>query len=212
MPPAAAVGTGSRAVTPAAAPLLARGRVVLAVDLRGHGEAPGDEGFSLPDMAADVAHTLGALDFGRVAVVGMSIGGCVAQAMATGHPEFVASLGLVDTTAWYGPDAPQTWGGRADRALQDGLDSLSGFQLARWFGEGFLADKPEVGERLLETFRANHLPSYASACRAAGAFVGRARLADVAASTVVVVGELDPARDLSMPAAYSRASQRQNFV
>ena len=175
------------------APLLADGRRVLALDLRGHGEAPTDADFTIENMAADVAATIASLGFDDVAVVGMSMGGCVAQAVAIHHGDLVGGLGLIDTTAWYGPDAKDAWEGRAQKAMTEGLRSLTGFQLNRWFGDEFREANPERGEELLEVFAANDLPSYASSCRALGAFDVRARLGDVAAPTVVIVGEDDPA-------------------
>ena len=38
-----------------------------------------------------------------------------------------AALGLIDTTAWYGPEAPKNWAERADKAAQEGMAALVGF-------------------------------------------------------------------------------------
>lgn len=175
------------------APLLADGRRVLAVDLRGHGEAPTDVDFTVEDMAADVAATIESQGLDEATVVGMSMGGCVAQAVAIHHGERVGGLGLIDTTAWYGPDAKDAWEGRAQKAMTDGLRSLTGFQLDRWFGRAFRETHPERGNQLLDVFAANDLPSYASSCRALGAFDVRTHLRDIDVPTVVIVGQDDPA-------------------
>ena len=37
------------------------------------------------------------------------MGGCVTLAFAARHPKRVDGLGLFDTTAWYGENAPQAW-------------------------------------------------------------------------------------------------------
>lgn len=175
------------------APILADGRRVYAVDLRGHGAGPKDDDFTVEDMATDVARTIEHLDLNDVALVGMSMGGCVAQSVAIHHPDRIGALALLDTTAWYGPDARATWESRAQKALTDGLGSLRGFQLDRWFGERFRAEHPEAGTSLLDTFVANDLPSYAAACRALGGFDARDQLSRIDVPTMVIVGEHDPA-------------------
>ena len=56
---------------------------MVAVDLRGHGKTDRvRERFSIDDLADDVAAVLAALGPGRYTVVGYSLGGLVAQALA----------------------------------------------------------------------------------------------------------------------------------
>jgi 3-oxoadipate enol-lactonase len=168
-------------------------RTVVTMDLRGHGRSPSDRPFTIEDMADDVADTLAALDHERAVIIGLSMGGCVAQAVAIRHPAIVAGLGLIDTTAWYGADAPQRWAERASKARDQGMASLSQFQLDRWFGSEFLDSSRDAAERLLGVFAANDLDSYVAACHAMGAFDARAGLDAIHAPTIVIVGELDPA-------------------
>lgn len=81
-------------------PLLAGRLRVIAVDLRGHGKSDRvRERFDLNDLADDVAAVLDALGAGRVAVVGYSMGGMVAQALARRHPARVERLVLGATAA-----------------------------------------------------------------------------------------------------------------
>lgn len=173
--------------------LLGRDRRLVVVDLRGHGESPVNAGASIEDMADDVAVTLDHLGHDRVSAVGMSMGGCVAQALAVRHPERVDALGLIDTTAWYGPTAPAAWAERAERALAGGLRSLSEFQLTRWFSAGFRAANSDLCAELLDVFAANDPGSYAASCRAMGAVDLREGVRRIDVPTTVVVGELDEA-------------------
>ncbi|HVR31164.1 MAG TPA: alpha/beta fold hydrolase, partial [Acidimicrobiia bacterium] len=168
-------------------------RTVITMDLRGHGRSPTHDSFTIEDMADDVADTVGFLGHDQAVVVGLSMGGCVALAVAIRHRSLVTGLGLIDTTAWYGPDAPERWAERATKAQEQGMASLSQFQLERWFGPEFLAANRESAEVLLDVFAKNHLDSYVAACHAMGAFDARAELGAIAAPTVVIVGELDPA-------------------
>jgi 3-oxoadipate enol-lactonase len=172
---------------------LSGSRAVVTMDLRGHGESPHDHGFTIEQMADDVALTLSHLGRDQVAVVGLSMGGSVAQALAVRHPDRVTGLGLVDTTAWYGPDAGAAWGERADKARASGMRSLSQFQLDRWFGEEFRSRSPELCSQLLDVFAANDVDSYVASCHALGAMDLREGVASITVPTIIVVGEDDPA-------------------
>lgn len=81
-------------------PELARERPAVVVDNRGVGgsaAAGGPE--SIEQMADDAAAVLSALRIARAHVVGVSMGGFIAQALALRHPHRVASLALVVTSA-----------------------------------------------------------------------------------------------------------------
>ncbi|MEY2959988.1 MAG: hypothetical protein RLZZ01_2556 [Actinomycetota bacterium] len=166
---------------------------VVAVDLRGHGASPGNGPVDIEDMAGDVVETVEHLGLTRILLVGLSLGGCVAQAVAGAAPHLVGHLVLADTTAWYGDGAAEAWAERATTARTKGFDALAGFQLDRWFGDRFLTEHRPRAERLLDIFRSNRIDDYAATCEAMGRFDFRSRLGDVTASTDVVVGELDPA-------------------
>jgi 3-oxoadipate enol-lactonase len=172
---------------------LSESRAVVAVDLRGHGASAHDQGFTIEQMADDVAFTLSLLGRDRATVIGVSMGGSVAQAFAVRHAERLAALGLVDTTAWYGPDAAAAWAERAHKARESGMRSLSQFQLERWFGDDFRAGNADVCSELLDVFAVNDLDSYMSACHALGAMDLREGISSVNVPTVIIVGEDDPA-------------------
>jgi len=80
---------------------LALGRPLVAIDLPGHGHSdwPGDDRALDPAaMADDVDQVIGALAPEARLVVGMSLGGVTAIALATRHPARVRRLVLVDIT------------------------------------------------------------------------------------------------------------------
>jgi 3-oxoadipate enol-lactonase len=68
---------------------------MIAVDLPGHGESGPRPGASVEEYAAAVAEFLIALDCGSVIVVGHSLGGSIAIALATRHPALVRGLVLI---------------------------------------------------------------------------------------------------------------------
>ncbi len=55
------------------------------------------EQYSIRDMAGDVAGLIRALDLGKSHLIGLSMGGAVAQEVALTYPELVASLVLAST-------------------------------------------------------------------------------------------------------------------
>ncbi|MBC9822679.1 alpha/beta fold hydrolase [Terrabacter sp. MAHUQ-38] len=83
---------------------LAADRLVVAVDLRGHGASPWPGAYALPDLAQDLTVTVERLhdesrsDGGHraVDVVAHSLGGLVACLVASGRPDLVRRLVLED--------------------------------------------------------------------------------------------------------------------
>lgn len=76
--------------------LAAEGFRVLALDLRNHGASPHADGMAYADMAADVAETLQAEGAWPAAIIGHSMGGKVAMALALARPEGVSRLMVAD--------------------------------------------------------------------------------------------------------------------
>ena len=79
---------------------MALGRPLVAIDLPGHGhsDGPAEGSADLASNARDVAVAVEALAPGALAVVGMSLGGMTAMALAEARPDLVRRLVLVDIT------------------------------------------------------------------------------------------------------------------
>ena len=74
---------------------LARDFEVITMDNRGTGRSARANGrFTLPELAGDVAGVLAVLEIDRAHVLGVSMGGMIAQELALGHPELVRTLTL----------------------------------------------------------------------------------------------------------------------
>jgi pimeloyl-ACP methyl ester carboxylesterase len=81
--------------------LAAAGRLVVRYDARDTGESTsypaGAPGYTGADMVADAIAVLDHLGIGSAHVVGLSMGGGIAQRLGLDHPERVASLTLIST-------------------------------------------------------------------------------------------------------------------
>jgi pimeloyl-ACP methyl ester carboxylesterase len=94
--------TGSRDDFREHVPELARLGRTLALDQRGHGGTSNSgraEDYTMDGLVADLAAAFDALQLGRADLLGHSLGGMVALRFALAHPERVASLVLMDTSA-----------------------------------------------------------------------------------------------------------------
>ncbi len=177
---------------------------LLCLDMRGHGHSDKPPPYGAERLARDLRDVLDHLGWARTVLVGASLGGCVSLEFVAHHAERVLGLGLVDTTAWYGPDAGLNWNARARRAREEGLAAMVPFQETRWFSDAFRVSRPDVVERCVRTFLANDVPAFAALSEMLGRFDGRHLLARVQVPTSIIVGE----EDYATPVAMSQALQR----
>jgi 3-oxoadipate enol-lactonase len=172
---------------------------VLTYDCRGHGHSDRKPGrYTAESFADDLAQLLDHLGWNAVTVAGCSMGGCVALAFAARYPGRATALGLIDTTAWYGDEAPQAFRKRAEAARDKGMHGLVGFQVTRWFSDAYAAANPPEMQRAVATFVANDFECYAATCALLGDADARAYLPSLRMPVAIVVGEEDYATPVAM--------------
>lgn len=145
----------------------------IAPDLRGFrgmgqaGEDFGPEAQSMDDYAADVAELLAHLDVGAATVVGLSMGGYVAFALARRAPGRLARLVLANTRAT--ADSDDARAGR-DRAIalveRNGPIGLGLEMVPKLLGESTRRDQPDLGDAVQRLIEANTPDAIVAALRA----------------------------------------------
>lgn len=172
---------------------------VLTYDCRGHGSSQRRAShFTTELFARDLAELFAHVGWNDAAVVGCSMGGCVAQSFTASYPERVAALCLIDTTAWYGIDAAKNWGERASKAASDGLAAMAEFQASRWFSDRFRRDHPSIVAQIQEIFAQNDTACYRASCGMLSEADLRPALASITVPVAIVVGEEDYATPVMM--------------
>jgi pimeloyl-ACP methyl ester carboxylesterase len=179
---------------------------VIAFDNRGAGrtDAP-DKPYSMRMMAADAAGLLDALGIGKAHILGVSMGGCIAQEIAIEHPERTKSLILAATTAAPGA-CPMLMNTLAawTAAMREGVSpkTMARMQLPYVVTSRFF-DQPEMVALFVDAMAANPCQPRAHACqRQTEASAGqdtRARLKRIAAPTLVLAGK----EDIMLPVKHS---------
>src|SRR5688572_18980429 len=94
-----------RSVWDAIVAKLATKAEIVTYDCRGHGKSARKAGAYTAELfARDLSELLDHLGWSSATVVGCSMGGCAALAFAQRYPAKTKALGLIDTTASYGPE------------------------------------------------------------------------------------------------------------
>lgn len=192
------LGADRRMWDPQVRALAGRWRVITA-DLRGHGRSPAPGGpYRMAELAEDVLDVLGAVNERRVHLVGLSLGGAVAQTLALARPELVASLTLVSTAAKFG--TPEAWRGKSELVAARGTAALADAVVGNWFTDDCRRMRPELPQRFAEGIRATPDAGYAGCCGALSGFDSREALAGLeprlARRTLVIAGEQDTSTPL----------------
>ncbi|MEM5438146.1 3-oxoadipate enol-lactonase [Paraburkholderia diazotrophica] len=165
---------------------------VLRYDVRGHGQtAVSDRQFSVADLSQDLRALLDALGVQKTHLVGMSMGGMIAQQFALDNPDRVETLTLADTHAATPADGRALWEQRAATVRNEGVGSLAQATMERWLTAGFRDAHPEVVEQIREVFEHTSSEGYAHACLALRDFDVSGRLKEIALPTLTVAGRHD---------------------
>jgi 3-oxoadipate enol-lactonase len=162
---------------------------LLRYDFPGHGETPVPATpYGIEELSAQLAAVMRREGVAKAHIMGISLGGLVAQCFAASEPAMTDKLVLCDTTPRYTDEAREMWVVRAAAARKDGAASLLPTIEKIWFTPGFVAAEAPAVKLVRDTFRACSGEGYALACEALGAADLRALAPRIKAPTLVLYG------------------------
>ncbi len=165
---------------------------VIALDLPGHGFSDGAGSKpTLESLAGAVTDALARLGVGAVHLVGVSLGGMVAQLMAVRQPGLIRSLTLVATSCTFTESVRLAIRDRAAVTRAEGMAVIAASHLERWFTPGFRERRPDVLDRLFKLLLRQDAGLHASLWEAV-ATLDVQGLSALVCPTMVIVGESDP--------------------
>ncbi len=169
-------------------PVLARYHRVWRLDNRGFGASDKPPGPYSPAMfASDLDGLLRSCDIANAHVVGISMGGVIAQRLALDFPARVRSLVLVSTSSEVGQKSIAAWQRLADRIERDGFDAQTA-DASRAFSPAFGASHPEIVADLGKRNAACDPKGYAAAARAVSDYNWTHELPRLTAPTLILQG------------------------
>jgi pimeloyl-ACP methyl ester carboxylesterase len=195
------------------------GRRVIRYDHRDTGQSahskPGAPDYTGADLVADAVGLLDALDVESAHIAGISMGGGIGQVLALDHPERVASLTLMSTTAggsdlppvteslaarFANPAPPPDWSNR-----DEVIDYIVDDQRAYTGTLPFDADEARLLAGVVVDRTADIEASMTNHSLLGGGDPLRPRLAQISAPTLVIHGSADPL----FPPAHGEALARE---
>ncbi|MGF1562846.1 MAG: alpha/beta fold hydrolase [Geminicoccaceae bacterium] len=185
---------------------LARHFRCIRVDLRGHGlsEAP-PRPYAFKAYVADLLGVLDHLGIARTHVLGVSLGGMIAQHLGLIAPERIERLVLVSTTSRTPLEARPVWQERMDTVSAHGVASQIEPTLARWFTDGYAKTAPNVFAQIGEMIGKTSQTGYLGACDAIMELDVTGQLKGLRGPTLVMVGEQDQGTPVSAAQAIQAA-------
>lgn len=163
---------------------------IVRYDKRGHGisQAP-QPPYALDDHVGDLTGLLDHLGIGRTALVGLSVGGMIAQRFTALHPDRVAALVLSDTAHKIGTN--ESWNERIDLVGREGLSAILDRIMSLWFTPAFRAADNADYAGCVTMFLRTPVEGYVGTCAALRDADLTASTAALGVPTLCLVGDQD---------------------
>jgi 3-oxoadipate enol-lactonase len=183
-------------------PALAKEYRVLNYEMRGHGRTSAPAGpYSFAMLGADVVALLDHLKIEKVAFVGLSIGGMIAQHLAIHHANRLRCAVVCCSTSAIPVTVRPVWDERIAAVEGGGMATQVATTLERWFTAPYRAAHPDVIEWIGGMIKGTPVAGFVGCGRAIQGLNITAELAKIKLPILVLAGEKDPGLPPAMSAA-----------
>jgi len=171
-------------------PLLPDGLKIVRYDKRGHGlsTCPGGD-YTMDELVGDAAQLLQALEIKDCLFVGLSIGGLIAQGLATAHPGLVRAIVISNSAARVG--SAQLWRERIALLREGGVEAIADNIMQRWFAQTFRRERGDEVVAWRNMLTRTPLEGYIGCCAAIAASDFTATSARLDLPALLIAGSED---------------------
>ncbi|GAE06534.1 alpha/beta fold hydrolase [Paenibacillus sp. JCM 10914] len=164
---------------------------ILRYDYRGHGHSDTPNvPYSFDRLGRDVLELLDALQFDRVHVLGLSLGGVVAQWLGIHAPERIDRLILSNTSSYLGP--AEQWEGLINSVLEPGkLPEIADMFMHNWFPSHMLTSENSLVASFRDMVLATRPQGIAGSWAAIRDMDMRRTVSLINSPTLVIAGQHD---------------------
>ena len=164
----------------------------MSYDLRGHGGSPAPSGpYTIDDFVDDHEALMALLDLRNVDLVGYSLGGLVAEAVALRSPESVRRLVVIAAVAGRTAEDRQRVQSRLAEVECHGPTELARRSVDRWFSPEYQAANPGIATRTIDNMARLDRNAYTAAYRVLATTDLADRLGELPHPVLAIAGEHD---------------------
>lgn len=161
-------------------------------DRRGHGKSGAPKGpYSMERLGRDVLAVLDGLKIAKTNWCGLSMGGMVGMWLGANAPGRMERIILSNTSAYMADKS--VWEGRIKTVREQGLKSIVGPTMERWFTKEFRERAPQTIARMSEMFLTTPAEGYIGCGEAIRDMDHREIIRTITAPTMIIAGRHDPA-------------------
>ncbi len=163
---------------------------ILLYDKRGHGLSGLDTPpYQIQGHVDDLIGLMDHLNLSGAVIVGLSVGGLIAQGVYHSRPDLVKALILCDTAAKIGN--AQMWDSRLATAREGGLEALVEANMQRWFTPAFHQNRRADLDGFIAMFTRTPLEGYIGTGTAIRDADYQGKAGDIKVPVTCVVGDQD---------------------
>ncbi|WP_225711625.1 3-oxoadipate enol-lactonase [Bradyrhizobium semiaridum] len=164
---------------------------IVRYDARGHGRSDVPAGpYTIEQLGRDALAIMDALDIGRAAFCGLSLGGLTGMWLGATHSERFGALVLANTAASFPP--ARMWFDRAEQVRASGMQSLADATIERWLTKAYRESHPERSAALRATLEGTPAEGYAACCKVLATTDMQPHLGRINCPVLVICGAHDP--------------------